>query len=72
MTEGGKGGWSARKMSGTGNERRGKMERKKKWSEQTKKMEPGTSARERSPRQPIHRKDRHIFFCKAIFHPPIQ
>lgn len=30
MTEGGKGGWSARKMSGTGNERRGKMERKKK------------------------------------------
>lgn len=69
MMEGGKGRWSVRKMSGRENEGKGEMERK---MEQTKKMEPGASARERGTRQPIHREDRHMFFCKAIFHPPIQ
>lgn len=59
------------KESGHGGEKEVKGEMERKGSNEQTKMEPCISAEGRGVRQPII-EDRHIFFCKAIFHPPIQ
>lgn len=67
MTEGGKGGWSARKMSGTGNERRGKMERKKNGANKQRKWSLARQQEKEAPGSPSTEKIGIYFSAKLFF-----